>query len=399
MRAVLSFLVVAVVAAGIFLTGCTAVMDFPDPPAPPDLPEKPNPPAPPKPGEYCRDGAPGAADPSRCNRGRFAINGIDRIPLSMVKLTNREMQGLYVSHDIEAGHANAVGAVMCESYITAPAHYYNPENCDESPKNTHTLLPDGSIVRTTGSSLPFTQIVVLKIGWNDYFTFNETQAIDPLIVVYPMVGATGADKDAAPPYEPTGYLTVQSAANTGNYPWFNDDDVMSGGLGKLADRQAVILAAIAVDKLIITAGWEREHGTGNYIRGTGAGNCLAIPVEGCIWAEDIFDFSPDPSDPYTLFAAGNSYGAPHFASALASILAVFPDTTHQDLVRLGRACAKKRGEGIEKLLAVSGGIGIADFACMDTIIPAAQNLPSGGSTSVTVDGKTITVTERQLTVH
>ena len=84
---------------------------------------------------------------------------------------------------------------------------------------------------------------------------------------------------------------------------------------------------------------------------------------------------------------------------MGSVLSVFPDSTHQNLLKLAKACARKTGDGIENLLRESGGIGVADFSCMGPIANAARNLPAGGSTTVMVDGKAVIVTERELVVR
>ena len=52
---------------------------------------------------YCENGAAAETDPSLCKRGQMAIPGIDRIPLDMVKLTNREMQSRFALTDMRCG--------------------------------------------------------------------------------------------------------------------------------------------------------------------------------------------------------------------------------------------------------------------------------------------------------
>ena len=83
-------------------------------------------------------------------------------------------------------------------------------------------------------------------------------------------------------------------------------------------------------------------------------------------------------------------------AALASVLAVAPETTHQNLARFGKACVKKSGEGIEKLIRRWGGLGVADFTCMGSVIDALANLPTGGETKVTVNGKPVTLSGREI---
>ena len=82
---------------------------------------------------------------------------------------------------------------------------------------------------------------------------------------------------------------------------------------------------------------------------------------------------------------------------MASALAVFPDTSHQNLAKFGKACALKRGNGIEALLRQSGGVGVADFTCMGGVVTALANLPTGGRTT-TINGSPVTVSGRTLSL-
>ena len=114
--------------------------------------------------------------------------------------------------------------------------------------------------------------------------------------------------------------------------------------------------------------------------------------DGCLWTS------------YASLGAGSqgtSNSAPLVASALASVLAVFPDTAPVELAKFAKACAKrsgtdKRGNTIAALLRQSGGVGVADFTCMGDTTTALANLPNGGSTRVTINGKPVTVSGRDL---
>ena len=69
--------------------------------------------------------------------------------------------------------------------------------------------------------------------------------------------------------------------------------------------------------------------------------------------------------------AGTSFSAPIVASALASVLSVFPDTTGTDLIQLAKNCAVQ-----EPTL---NGLGRADFNCM--------TVPVGGGFRVVTDSE------------
>ena len=87
---------------------------------------------------------------------------------------------------------------------------------------------------------------------------------------------------------------------------------------------------------------------------------------------------------------------PQLSAALASVLAVFPDTTPENLAKFAEASAKKTGNGIPALLAQSGGFGAADFASMGRTIAALGSLPTGGRTNVTINGQTVDLSNRDL---
>ena len=96
------------------------------------------------------------------------------------------------------------------------------------------------------------------------------------------------------------------------------------------------------------------------------------------------------------YIGGTSNSTTQFAAALASVLAISPDTTPENLARFGKSCVKKTGEGIEELLRVSGGLGVADFACVGDVVTALANLPTGGTTNVTVNGQPVTLSGREM---
>ena len=179
------------------------------------------------------------------------------------------------------------------------------------------------------------------------------------------------------------YLVVYSAGNTGVSGGPVDlfpDQVPPEVLKKYRD-------AIAANKLIYVAGWDKDV-NGKYIRHAHSSNCGSAgsaESEGCLWAQYGAGVG-----------AGTSLSAPQVAAALASVLSVFPDTTHQNLAKFAKACAKKSGQGIEVLLRESGGVGVADFTCMGGVTNALTNLPAGGRTNVTIQGQVVSVGGRDV---
>ena len=109
-----------------------------------------------------------------------------------------------------------------------------------------------------------------------------------------------------------------------------------------------ILAAVEADKVLYVAGHDVDS-NGQYQRGDGSTGCGDLN-NGCLYAPMAFDYGRHG-------VAGTSFSTPNVAIALASVLAVFPDLSGIELVKLAKACAKP-------VDTIPDGIGIADFTCM-----------------------------------
>ena len=189
------------------------------------------------------------------------------------------------------------------------------------------------------------------------------------------------------------WLIINGAGNNGTS--MGERATFTVGINIQQEQKERMLDAIAADKLLFVAGFDKDD-KGNYIRHRQSTSCNIFnsdnPGNGCVWAPYVFD------TPIAVFE-GTSYSSPNFSAALASVLAVFPDTSPQNLAAFGKSCAKKSGEGIEELLRVSGGLGVADFNCMGDVIEALANLPTGGSTDLSINGQTVTVGGRALSLR
>ena len=319
--------------------------------------------------EICTNGAADADNPLICVRGELAINGIDRIPLDQIKATNKDMQRMFVIADTHEQHILGGRAIASESYVTLPDWDYRPDSGTRITKHA-----EGDIETTIGL-LPFTEILDLSGLW-DSWTVDEIGMMGTVKIANYSVGGDSATATIGSPH-----AWIYSAGNEGHNASWPDE------FWTLEQREA-IADEIAADKLLFVAGFARGVRS-NYIRHGGSSSCKDVD-DGCLWA------------PYVLRdTSGTSLSAPNVSSALASVLSVFPDTEHQDLVRLTRACAKKTGEGIDGedgLLATSGGFGVADFSCMDEIVTTAANLSEGQTATLTVDGREVTVSPRALVV-
>ena len=286
-------------------------------------------------------------------------------------------------------HAQSVGIVACESYVTVP------EGCEHHENRAGiTRHPEGDEETRTGL-IPFTQILDLyrKEGKDphdeerkDHHYWDHGWAgelVDAMRDLRILSISHGFNNSTYPGDGDKLRLQINAAGNNGsNHSWFLDDISDSS-----RDRTARVIAA---NELLFVAGMDRNV-SGDYIRHPESSSCRDVDY-GCFWT--LFYFSD-------LNKAGTSYSAPNVAASLASVLSIFPDTSHQDLAKLARACAKKTGEGIDGpngLLATSGGFGIADFSCMDEITAAAADLAADETATLTVDGREVVVSPRSIAV-
>ena len=301
--------------------------------------------------------------------GPYAINGIDRIPQSMVKLTREQMQRKFVIAGYTESHEQRVGTIACGSYIQS----------GDCGNQAGKFRSQDGIIRTEPGTSPFTKIV------HDDRSGEHSQWLMDEIAKMPEVKIVNRSQSTNDAFsvgdgDPLPYLLIHGAGNgVSNAPWYDD-------LVSTADK-VKIEKAITEDRLIFVGGWDKDA-NGNYVRHRESSSCRGDGIrEGCIWAQYKF-----PG-----YGSGTSYSAPQFASALASVLAITPDTTYQNLARFGKACVRKTGNGIEELLRVSGGLGVADFACVGDVVTAMANLPTGGVTNLSVNGQPFTLSGRRIT--
>ena len=207
----------------------------------------------PKPRVVCPNGAPAADNPLLCERGNSSyrpwvgdppviLPGIDRLPLDRVQLTNEQMQRHFMILEPLVDHAQFVGKVACESYVTAS------EQCElHANRAGVTRHPEGDEETRTGL-IPFTQILDLHgsadLVWRD----EQVDAMQDLRI-FNLSAAPGANflGDADKPY-----LLVRGAGNgASNHSWFLDD--------RRSDRSKdIITRAVAANKVLFVAGMDRD---------------------------------------------------------------------------------------------------------------------------------------------
>ena len=330
----------------------------------------------------CPNGAPASDNPLSCERGNtnFMIPGIDRLPLDRVLLTNEQVQRHFAIVDIDSVHAEVVGVTACESYVTAS------EGCRQHKNRARvTRHPEGDEGTRTGLT-PFTQILDLAHAhYSDSWKDEQIDAMQDLRILNLSLSTIQFLEG----YSNKPHLQVRSAGNgRNNHSWFLEGYHSS-------EVRDLFIRAIAANKMLFAAGVARNvHG--EYIRHSGSSSCKNVDY-GCFWTWFRFlDWGPP------VFAvSGTSASAPNVAASLASILSIFPDTEHQDLAKLARACAKKTGEGIDGphgLLATSGGFGVADFSCMDEIVAVSADLSANETAILAIDGREVTVGRRAIAV-
>ena len=245
---------------------------------------------------------------------RHHIQGISRIPLDAIKLTNRQMRDRFAVYETAGVHFNSVRVVACHSYIRA---------CDDPFGDN---APYSSITRER--DIPPT-VKIVSISWGGGTPASRLGAD------LPFASIEGKSNEDTPRFLLPGVSLDE--------PW-------------VRNRRA----AIAANKVLFVSSYTLRNGV--YSRnGTGCEDAPGDGLsEGCIWVHGGYGFPPTmtPDGRTVNNFGGNSANAPHLAAALASVLAVFPETSYQDLIRLAKACV------IPTPPSLRGGVGLADFTCM-----------------------------------
>ena len=336
--------------------------------------------------DECQYGYTDAADFRRC----LKVPGISDIPLDEIRRSNKQMQSVYAFFELGVRHALSVGEIADLSYITSSQKYFAPEygcaSCARVWRKT-----DLSIETTAGDT-PFTLLIdegVRAADSSDWTWLNrEVRKLGSVKINNRSLSASLLD----PTSRSNDYLTVNSAGNDGsNANWFD----FIGDRREPSWRES-IKQGIEEDSLLLVGGWDKDA-VGGYLRHETSSSCRGLD-EGCLWARMEFAFGFVPSNWRRL---GTSFAAPNLSSALATVLAAFPETSHRNLSRLAKACARRTGHGIERLLRRSGGTGVADFTCMAEILAARNGLPADGDATATItvnDGHSVTVGRSSLVV-
>lgn len=177
-----------------------------------------------------------------------------------------------------------------------------------------------------------------------------------------------------------GVVVVQGAGNDGvenwraqNFQYWSFEDIPEQpgdkdlNYARFPEEGAYLMQSIAKYELLMVAGYEKDH-NGNFIPHHRTTQCKGID-HGCLYAPYDFDIAD-------LHGRGTSLSAPFVAAGLASVLAVFPETSGQDLIRLAKRCAVREP-------GLTNGLGRFSLACMDN----GDTLAAGEETAATVSAR------------
>ena len=301
-------------------------------------------------------------------RGATAAPGIERIPLDARRLANAQVAELYAIMEFRASndggdtpdggtvHGRTVRKAACRSYIAGCSDPDGAESAIPYSFRIAATDPDPAIrnsplrqTRELIAAVPdTTRIVSISVRPRGVGPIELHGAGLPFAVLQ------GAGNDGRASFFDPGVVFDEDAGRFRRVPEENRRDDGSGGIDAGAlpvteqDNTAWlnILAAVEADKVLYVAGYRPPAG-GLYTRDSRSTGCVGVD-DGCLFAPFIIEG-----------AHGTSVATPQVASALASVLSVFPETAGEELVRLAKACAVADPR--------LGGLGRADFSCMTTL--------------------------------
>ena len=276
-------------------------------------------------------------------RGRLTLPGIDNIPLASIRRTDAQMRGLWAATDHYSpvngsrDHGQAIRRTSCWSYIVECG---DPERTESRPFTyfqNYTRTGEYEEINYAEAGLPFDSRNAS--AWFKRELDNAGVRVVSVSIQpdgHGLVGHYGDGLD---------FLVVHSAGNlqTDEFPVRPDDPLFDG-----------IKRAVDANKVVYVAGYI-DNRRGRPVRDSRSSGCDAVS-DACVWVP----FNTPGVGHNGGDAVGTSFGAPRVAAALASVLAVFPDTAHQDLAKLLKVSARK----VDTL---PNGLGVVDFTRLTTM--------------------------------
>ena len=270
-------------------------------------------------------------------RGRLTLPGIDNIPITSISRTNAQMRGLWAATDHYSPvngsreHGRLIRRTSCWSYIV---ECDDPEEAGSRP---FTYFQNYSRTGAYGEiDYADAGLAVGSRHANAWFKRELDNAgvrvasVSILPDGYGLVGRYGNALD---------FLVIHSAGNEGT----NAFPIRPYGLSY--NR---IKSAAGADKVVYVAGYAVNR-RGDIVRHPRSSGCDTVS-SACVWVPFV---TPG-------VGAGTSFGAPRVAAALASVLAVFPNTTHQNLAKMLKTSARK-------VPTLPNGLGVVDFTRLTTL--------------------------------
>ena len=266
-------------------------------------------------------------------RGRLTLPGIDNIPLASIVRTNGEMRRMwavtdhYSSVNGASEHGRLIRQTSCWSYIV---ECDDPEETQSRPFTyfqNYKRGGDYEEIDYVDAGLGFVPPHERANAWFKREIDNAGIRLVSLSVLPDGHGLVGQYGDALD------FLVIHSAGNekTDAFP-VSPEEPLYGGIGRATDA----------DKVVYVAGYD-VNARGAIVRHPRSSGCESVS-SACVWAP--FE-TPG-------VGAGTSFGAPRVAAALASVLAVFPNTTHQNLAKLLKTSARR-------VATLPNGLGVVDF--------------------------------------
>ena len=270
-------------------------------------------------------------------RGRLTLPGIDNIPLANISRTNAQMRGLWAATDYYSSvngsreHGRLIRRTSCWSYIL---ECEGPEETGSRPFTyfqNYNRTGDYEEIDYADAGLP-----VGSRHANAWFKREIDNAGIQLVSLsilpdgHGLVGQYGNALD---------FLVVHSAGN---------EQTDAFHVRPQAPLYSGIRRAVNADKVVYVAGYT-VNGRGDVVRHPHSSGCDAVS-DACVWVPFV---TPG-------VGSGTSFGSPRVAGALASVLAVFPNTTHQNLARMLKT-------SVRKVSTLPNGLGVVDFTRLTTL--------------------------------
>ena len=272
-------------------------------------------------------------------RGRLTLPGIDNIPIASISRTNAQMRGLWAATDHYSSvngsreHGELIRRTSCWSYIV---------ECDDPEETESHPFTYFQNYNRTGEyeEINYADAGLASVPWHQRPNAWFKREIDNVGIRVASVSILPDGQGLVGQYgDALDFLIIHSAGNEGTSAFpVRPNDLSYNRIQRAVDA----------DKVVYVAGYAVNR-RGHIVRHPNSSGCDTVS-SACVWAPFV---TPG-------VGAGTSFGAPRVAAALASVLAVFPNTTHQNL-------AKMLKTSVRKVSTLPNGLGVVDFTRLTTL--------------------------------